>query len=142
MRSVTGMMALPAAIWLFHFLDIGEALPEPVGEVDWRPVSRAMLGKRLRVRRDADYDLHLSISRDIRVCFSWGPRVIRQVSQRGAFVRRASWFVLKAEALLVRGLLLQLQASSLFARYCATRQHPCAKHPVPVSLPPLHAGQI
>lgn len=64
------MRALPAAIWLFHFLDMGETLPELVGEADWRPVSRAMLGKRLRVRRDADYHLHLLISKDIRVCFS------------------------------------------------------------------------
>jgi hypothetical protein len=129
------MRALPAAIWLFHFLGMGETLPEPVGEADWRPVSRAMLGKRLRVRRDADYHLHLSISKDIRVCFSWGPRAIRQVSQRGAFVHRTSCFVLKAEACLVRGLLLQLQASFLFAKYCATRQHPCAKQPIPFPPP-------
>ncbi len=89
MGSVTGMRTLPAAIWLFHFLDMGEALPELVGEADWRPVSRAMLGKRLRVRRDTEYYLHLSISKDFRVCFSWGPRAIRQVSQEGAFMLRA-----------------------------------------------------
>ena len=52
--------ALPATIWLFHFLEMGEALPELVGEADWRPASRAMMGERLRVRRDAGHYLHLS----------------------------------------------------------------------------------
>jgi hypothetical protein len=51
---------VPAAIWLFHFLEIGEALPELVGEADWRPASRAMLRERLRVRRGAGYRLHIS----------------------------------------------------------------------------------
>lgn len=51
---------LPAAIWLFHFLEMGEALPELVGEADWPPASRAMLCEGLRVRRDAGYHLHLS----------------------------------------------------------------------------------
>jgi len=39
---------------------MGEALPELVGEADWRPASRAMMGERLRVRRDAGYYSHLS----------------------------------------------------------------------------------
>jgi hypothetical protein len=115
---------------------MGEALPEPVGEADWRPVSRAMLGKRLRVRRDADYHLHLSISKDIRVCFSWGPRVIDRYHKG-----EPSCFVLKAEAFLVRGLLLQPHASFLFAKYCATPQHPCAKTSRSLS-PPSMQGRF
>jgi hypothetical protein len=39
---------------------MGEALPELVGEADWRPASRAMMGERLRVRRDAGDYSHLS----------------------------------------------------------------------------------
>ena len=57
--SVEPRSGLPAAIWLFHFLEMGEALPELVGEADWRPASRAMMSERLRVRRDAGHYLHL-----------------------------------------------------------------------------------
>jgi hypothetical protein len=59
--------SLPAAIWLFHFLEMGDALPELVGEADWRPVSRAMLGEGLRVRTDSCDYVHLS--EEVRICF-------------------------------------------------------------------------
>lgn len=68
-RVIEGTSGLPAAIWLFHFLEIGEALPELVGEADWRPVSRAMVGEGLRVQREGCYRVH--VSEEGRTCISF-----------------------------------------------------------------------
>jgi hypothetical protein len=57
---------------------MGEALPELVGEADWRPASRAMLDERLRVRGDAGYHLHLSRWVTMCTCFIESHRVVSQ----------------------------------------------------------------